>query len=357
MTSNSEPVSKDKPGPDTSRKSDEQASQTKPDIPPTTSVPQLPPSEGHRQITNKPEKNWWDKIKPFIEIAGITLLAVYTIYTIKMYHANKEAADAAKNAAATADATLREIQKGGTDTHDLAVAAGKQASQAVNQANAARVSADAAKSAADTAARSLELSDRPWVKVTDLKPRGAHTILSLSFQDLTLGHLKGIPAGLKYQVTFNYEVHLKIIGRSPALNITVWPELYLAPWGNSPYSSLVTAEENRVCDEFSKSKKEINNAGTVAFPDETPVIYQGAASMVYEGSKNRFSDAPGDYILPVLIGCVDYQFQSSDRHHQTRFVYETFHAQEPRTRFFLVGKDVSADDLMVIRNESDDYAY
>jgi hypothetical protein len=163
-----------------------------------------------------------------------------------------------------------------------------------------RKSADAAKSAADTAARGLESSGRPWVKVTDLRPRGTHSIPPLSFQDLKRGQLKGLPIELKYQVTFNYEVRLKIIGNSPALNVEVLPELYLAPWNNSDYSGAVTVAENRVCEEFSKHRRGVKTAGTAAFPGETPVVYQGVAAMVYEGTKNRFSDAVGDYILPVL---------------------------------------------------------
>jgi hypothetical protein len=48
------------------------------------------------------EKNWWDKSKPFVEIVGLVLLAIYTAYTIKMYRANKQAADAATTAAQAA---------------------------------------------------------------------------------------------------------------------------------------------------------------------------------------------------------------------------------------------------------------
>jgi hypothetical protein len=61
----------------------------------------------HCEITCKTEKDWWDKTKPFIESAGAILLLIYTIYTIKMYCANKQAADAAASAARTANQTLQ----------------------------------------------------------------------------------------------------------------------------------------------------------------------------------------------------------------------------------------------------------
>lgn len=58
-------------------------------------------------MSRKAERHWWDKIKPFVEIFGIFLLAIYTAYTIKMYCANQKAADAAKSAADTAATQLK----------------------------------------------------------------------------------------------------------------------------------------------------------------------------------------------------------------------------------------------------------
>jgi hypothetical protein len=69
-----------------------------------------PPTKRDCQITLKSEKGFWDNVKTGAEIFGIVLLAVYTVYTIKMYHANKTAADAAKSAADTADHTLKNSQ-------------------------------------------------------------------------------------------------------------------------------------------------------------------------------------------------------------------------------------------------------
>lgn len=52
------------------------------------------------------KENWWDKAKPYVEITGVVLLAIYTGYTIKMYYANRTSADAAASAADTARKTL-----------------------------------------------------------------------------------------------------------------------------------------------------------------------------------------------------------------------------------------------------------
>lgn len=62
------------------------------------------------------EKNWWEKVIPFVEICGLQLLAIYTAYTIKMHRANKLAADAAETAALAAknSADLRRTITEGT---------------------------------------------------------------------------------------------------------------------------------------------------------------------------------------------------------------------------------------------------
>lgn len=77
------------------------------DIAPASApAPQFPPSHAHWEITCKQEKNWWDKIKPLAETIALIALIVYTCYTIKMYSANKEAAEAARDAANVARQTL-----------------------------------------------------------------------------------------------------------------------------------------------------------------------------------------------------------------------------------------------------------
>lgn len=63
-----------------------------------------PPLPANCRITLQREKNWWDKWKPLVEIGGVILLSVYTGYTIKIYKANNDAANAAHG-------TLTQIQQ------------------------------------------------------------------------------------------------------------------------------------------------------------------------------------------------------------------------------------------------------
>jgi hypothetical protein len=173
MASNSEPIRENNPAPDAAREPDIQANHSRPDIPPTLGVSTPPPTETHYKVTCEPEKDWWDKFKPFVEMAGIVILSVYTWYTIKMYYANKEAADAAQEGAAAANnaariagnALLSSKQSSG-DTLDQMK---NQSKSMLKSATASGVQADAAKNAVENAKQSLQatiegfhLEQRPW---------------------------------------------------------------------------------------------------------------------------------------------------------------------------------------------------
>jgi hypothetical protein len=67
-------------------------------VSPEASEVESQPSRTQLAITGTPEKSWWDKFKPFVEMAGIALLAIYTAYTIGIYYAAKDSADAARDA-------------------------------------------------------------------------------------------------------------------------------------------------------------------------------------------------------------------------------------------------------------------
>jgi hypothetical protein len=170
--------------------------------------------------------------------------------------------------------------------------------------------------------------------------------LSLRFQDISR-----VMPHLKYQAFLNYELHTKNVGRSPALNIQIFPELYILPFESDKFAAKVTAEEKRYCDSYDKRQ----DPGTIVFPDEPGTTYGGVGQPIYEDAVTPLSDHPNvRYIAAVLIGCVSYQFGASTRKHQTRFVYGIYHARG--TLYFVEGQDVPADDLKLERLETNDYA-
>lgn len=96
MTSN--PASDNKPTPDAQRESPKEANHPDPKVPLTSTTPKPQPPHSHYQITCKAEKNWWDKIKPYVECLGVILIGTYTGFTIAIYCANNRAANAAEKA-------------------------------------------------------------------------------------------------------------------------------------------------------------------------------------------------------------------------------------------------------------------
>jgi len=98
---NPQPVRENNASSDTHTKTSRHENPKDPNVPLALGVPATPPPEAKYEIACKPEKDFWDKVKTKAELVGIVLLALYTFYTIKMYCANKEAADAAKSAAYT----------------------------------------------------------------------------------------------------------------------------------------------------------------------------------------------------------------------------------------------------------------
>ena len=78
-----------------------------PSVAGSSPAPEHPAARKQHLVACEQERDWWDKNKRWAEMLGIALLAVYTGYTVKMYCANKRAADAAQSAAITADKTLR----------------------------------------------------------------------------------------------------------------------------------------------------------------------------------------------------------------------------------------------------------
>jgi hypothetical protein len=97
---------------------------------------------------------------------------------------------------------VAQLAKQAGDTHTLAVAAGKQAAEAIIQANAARISAEAAKSASQTAKDSLHVSERAYVVIEE--PSFGFSTKSVSLPLVNSGHIpSGEMISVIHEATFN----------------------------------------------------------------------------------------------------------------------------------------------------------
>jgi hypothetical protein len=221
-----------------------------------------PPARGPVPLPDPPPPTWWDTLKPYAEIAGLIALFIYTGYTIKMYGANRKAAEAAQ-------------------------------------------------SAADTAHASLILANRPWIKIK-------HRIISpLTFDFVGAAG----PAA-----TMTVEDTIENVGNGIALNVVSWEDVIPVDPDLSTATARKRQEQwcdaNKAYD--SKSPTELN--GNVLFPRDpfVQISHTGPLmSTVKQAVANNMSNmgnlfkgkGPNPLIGKVgfvMVGCVVYR-SSLDR--------------------------------------------
>jgi hypothetical protein len=96
--SNPQPVRNSKTAPYPDQEPKAEADQPDPHVPVRNGALPPPPAETNKTVTCEIKQTKLDKFKTGAEIFGIALLLIYTIYTAKMYCANKQAADTATGA-------------------------------------------------------------------------------------------------------------------------------------------------------------------------------------------------------------------------------------------------------------------
>jgi hypothetical protein len=204
----------------------------------------------------------------------------------------KIAADAAKSAADTADATLKEMRtgQGAQDTHKLALAA-------QTQAGASKTSADAAKSAADTAKSALELQSTPWLGI---EPG------DVAFDAST----ERYPPNNKFSVKFKIPLHN--FGSAPALNVNVYYDPKAYKYGGK-YHGPEFFKELNVCTDPQQNERDVerpyNEGENIVWPTSTwnsPVFVD-------------VDKSPSTYVP----GCISYRDVAGNLKHVS-FVYQIF---------------------------------
>jgi hypothetical protein len=105
----------DMDSPEPEQQTNNEGRKTNEQIPPAFTELQMPVSPPNAHKTKQSEKHWIDYAKFGLEVCGFIVLCVYAYFTIRIYCANKEAADAAKSAAQTASdgfALTKQITEG-----------------------------------------------------------------------------------------------------------------------------------------------------------------------------------------------------------------------------------------------------
>jgi hypothetical protein len=143
-------------------------------------------------------------------------------------------------------------------------------------------------------------ADRPWVKV-DI------TVTSPLTYDRN-----GMNIGLTFILTN--------VGKSPADNVSIAPRLVTAFMGDD-----LEQIQKRICENRAASAED-KWLRYVLFPgDPLPqqIRFQmSTAEVDSHWNKFELSQGPIDLIPVALVGCVDYTYRPSPRHHQTGFAVD-----------------------------------
>lgn len=211
----------------------------------------------------------------------------------------------------------------------LVIITGFYTHYASQQAGAAIKAAEAAKSAADTSARQLELTERPWIY-----------IVSNSME-----HFGFIPnASGGWRVNIQPKLTIKNIGNIPAVNVQLIPDFFLVRWeqdtaSNTPPGVEAQQRQRLLCAHPETSAGAISEPATIIPGATKDYNFARTLEPAQEGEILR------GMITPMLMGCVTYQFSSSNTTHQTGFIYFVYGRYEGVGSNLIYGKRILASDV------------
>ncbi|ONF96984.1 hypothetical protein [Sphingomonas jeddahensis] len=179
---------------------------------------------------------------------------------------------------------------------------------AVAAAIYARAAAGESRRSADIAQQALVAGERAWISV-HVTPEGPLKLLPHGGLSLEIG------------------VHIKNIGKTPALNVyTDVDEIHLG---------LVNPPER--AGAFAKSKRVVNTtASRLLLPDQQYVRLWIPGA---EGATNEFP------LFPVLVGCVTYQILPDGTLHQTAFAMMITRKDESELLSYEPGIEIPQEQL------------
>ncbi len=186
-----------------------------------------------------------------------------------------------------------------------------------------------ARNATKAAQEQLETMDRPWVSIT-LAPDGP---LAFTSDGLNV----------------NLHVHLENIGHGVANSVNIHHVGFLT---NDPFNEPMKRQ-----DALCSAKDSNGGIESSLFPgksDDALFIGDNISNAEIASNSIKPRNAPAALITGLFfVGCVDYQYGLTTKHHQTRFVYQIGRAM-PNTppdvlAAIFVGKSVPAQDVRVTR--------
>jgi len=261
----------------------------------------------------------------------ITNICIATIYYGQLGQMRK-ATEATRIAADAAKGTLEEVRKGGADTHELAVAAGRQA--------------DASKALADLTAKQFTASQRlVESQRASISVAFASVLNPVTFHDGAL--------------SFAFSVTMRNNGRLPANKVKVRYKPYFSQWGNNIFSEPMERQRDfcgnpNISRDSRIALRGLTNEDALTIlpgePKEWQINFgmgQPVDSDIIEWPPPESNLPQTKRVYPIVVGCVDYQSGVMTEPHQTGFIFEIKRGDRRMPTFITLGEDVRREDAVV----------
>jgi hypothetical protein len=190
----------------------------------------------------------------------------------------------------------------------------------------------------------MQDEQRPWISIDQFSP---------------------VSAGILYGTTIDlhFRLHMKNIGRNPALAITPSVRVFAGTWES--YSTLMSLQ-NEVCKAAGRSYPD-RAAAKSLMPGEgrldnfgAQIAIQAAQAEITKDRNEEVDKRPPNRTEFLLVGCIDYSLSSPPGDHgQTLFVYE-FTRRGPGNIPFMFdipfARPLRANQLLMTQDEFGNFA-
>jgi hypothetical protein len=306
-----------------------------------------------------PKNNWFASLKEVGEFIFALILTIYGVLGYRLLRdqwrvmrqqtqlmqqqtlvMQKQLMDAERSSAESDKVTQRQL--GIAESQAASMGTLAEANKLI--ADATNISAGASKRVADSSAHQLEVTDRPWVRVTIsiTKP------ITFYPPDQTFTATWVVGMGAKVTLTNS--------GRSVASNTRVASRISFI----GPRSEIWPADADKTATDVCKSDAIFMHPGTVLFPsDEVPehseMFESIPAEAIYPprlGNWDRPVPMSQSDVQLLVIGCVTYTFSNSSVLHRTWYTYHIGKRIPPdsealHTWSLRIGKDISPQDVFL----------
>lgn len=229
---------------------------------------------------------------------------------------------------------LKEMHEGGVDTHDLAVAASKQADRMKDLADRMKDQAEATHDLAVAAGKQADAS-RAFADLTAQQFTASQRLIESQRASITVAF-----AYVNNPVTFQdgslsvvFSVALRNVGRLTANKVKIRFKPYFSQWGENIFSEPMRQQRDFCAKpNVLRLRKDLRDLRGLT-SDDALTITPGETkeSQINFGmgkpSQGELVEFPNDptgkkRVFPIVVGCVDYQSGAMIEPHQTGFIFE-----------------------------------